>query len=139
MSGRARDRRRGPDGIVTRPPSSPAGTLILAIVGVLGLSAVAAAVMGSGFEDVTPHGQLLGDLARVAEAQQKHHAETGVFAGWIESVGVEPSPEVRMRMVRAGGDAWEAVATHTVGLSCVQGGRVEGGAVRTDPPTCYTD
>ena len=135
---RARDRRNRSSELTTRPPSSPANLLILAILSVLGVTAAAAAVMGSGFDDVTPHGQLLGDLQRLAEAQEAHYAETGAFAGWIRTLGVEPSPDVRMTFVRGGGDAWEAVADHPAGLTCTRGARAVNGVVRTDPPACFT-
>ena len=136
--GRQRDRRQGSSELMTRPRSSPANLLILAIVSVLGVTAAAAAVMGSGFDDVTPHGRLLGDLQRLAEAQETHYAETGAFAGWTRTLQVESSPDVRMTLILGGGDAWEAVADHPAGLTCTQGGRAEGGVVKTDPPSCFT-
>ena len=138
MSRRARDRRSGHDPLTPQPRSSPANLLILTVIGVLGMSAAVAAFMGSGFDDVTPHGQLLGDLNRVAEAQQEHYQETGAFAEWIRTLEVVPSSDVRVTMLRGGGHVWEAVADHPVGLTCTQSGRVEGGAVRTDPPSCFT-
>ena len=135
---RARERRSRSSELTTRPPSSPANLLILAIISVLGVTAAAAAVMGSGFDDVTPHGQLLGDLQRVAEAQEMHYAETGAFAAWIRTLQVEMNPDVRMTFILGGGDAWEAVADHPAGLTCTQGGRAVDGIVKTDPPACFT-
>lgn len=135
---RRRDRRERPSDLTIRPRSSPANLLILAILSVLGVTAVAAAVMGSGFDDVTPHGQLLGDLQRVAQAQEIHYGETGSFAGWIRTLEVEPSPDVRVTFILGGGDAWEAVADHPAGLTCTQGGRAVNGVVKTDPPACFT-
>lgn len=138
MSRRARDRRRGSGELTTRPPSSPVNLLILTIVGVLGISAAAAAMMGSGYDSVTPHGQLLGDLQRVAAAQERHHARTGRFAEWVRTLAVEGSPEIRLTILHGDHDDWEAVATHPVGLTCTQAGRFENGVVRLDPPACYT-
>lgn len=137
MGRRARDRRRGESDLVPRPPSSPANLLILTIVGVLGLTAVAAAVMGSGFDDVTPHGQLLGDLQRVADAQERHYARTGTFAEWLPTLGVEPHPDARITVLHADATEWEAVANHSAGLTCMRSGRVEGGVARSHPPACF--
>ena len=136
--GRARERRNRSSELTTRPPASPANLVILAILSVLGVTAAAAAVMGSGFDDVTPHGQLLGDLQRVAQAQETHYAETGAFAAWIRTLQVETNPDVRITFILGGGDAWEAVADHPAGLTCTQGGRAVGGVVKTDPPACFT-
>ena len=132
------DRRRRTHELRTRAPSSPANLLIMAVVGVLGITAAAAAFMGSGYDDVTPHGQLLGDLQAVADAQVRHYEDRGQFAQWTRTLAVETSPDVRLAMVRAGADEWEAVAHHPIGLSCTQGGRVVDGVVTTDPPTCFT-
>jgi hypothetical protein len=94
--------------------------------------------MGGGFDDVTPHGKILGDLQRVAEAQAAHHAETGTFAAWTRSLELASNPDVRVTILRGGATQWEAVAYHPVGLSCAQVGRLVRGAVRTDPAVCFT-
>ena len=138
MSGRDTDRRTRPTELTQRPPSSPANLLLLTVIGVLGISAAAAAVMGSGFDDITPHGQLLGELQRVAEAQEAHHARAGEYAQWLQTLGIEPNPEVRLSLLHGGGDRWEAIAYHPIGLTCTQAGRVEGGVAKSEPPACYT-
>lgn len=138
MSAARRDRRTATHNLGTRPRQSPANILILTVVGVLGITAVAAAVMGGGFDDVTPHGQVLGDLQRVADAQAMHHAEHGEFAAWMRSLNVASHPDVRVTLLHGGKTEWEAVAYHTVGLTCAQTGKLERGAVRTEPPACFT-
>lgn len=138
MSGRARERRRVKHEIGTRPRQSPANLLILTVVAVLGATAAAAAVMGGGFDDVTPHGQLLGDLQRVADAQERHYAEHGEFAAWIQSLNVASHPDIRVTLIHGGSREWEALAHHSIGLSCTQAGRIERGLAWTDPPACFT-
>ncbi|HUG42040.1 MAG TPA: hypothetical protein VMM12_16350 [Longimicrobiales bacterium] len=112
--------------------------LILTIVGVLGISAAAAAVMGNSYDDVTPHGQLLGTLQRVADAQKRHHARTGAFAQWIQTLHVEAGPDVRITLLRGDATEWDAVVRHDGGLACMRSGRAEGVVVHTDPATCFT-
>lgn len=138
MNGRSTERRRGPTDLGNSPPGSPANLLLLTVIGVLGISAAAAAVMGSGFDDVTPHGQLLGELQRVAEAQEARYARSGEYAEWLPTLGIEPHPEVRLSLVHGGGDRWEAVAYHPIGLTCIQSGAVDRGAPATEPAACYT-
>lgn len=138
MSRPERDRRSRPSELTTRPPSSPANLLILAITGVLGITAAAAAFMGSGYDDVTPHGQLLGELQSVADAQHRHYTRTGSYAEWLRTLALPSSDEVQLSMVRATAEEWEAVAHHAIGLTCTQSGRAVNGVPRTDPPTCYT-
>lgn len=139
MTGRAKDRRRNSGALVTRPPSSPANLLVLTVVGLLGMTAAAGAFMNRGFEDVTPHGQLLGELQAVAHAQERHYAENGSYAAWVRSLDVNPSsPDVRVTLLRGGQDEWEAVADHPIGLTCTQEGRVEKGVARSDRPVCFT-
>ena len=138
MGRRERDRRAGSSELTTRPPSSPANLLILAITGVLGITAAAAAVMGSGYDDVTPHGQLLGDLQAVAEAQHRHFVRTGSYAEWLRTLALPTSPDVHVSMVRANAEEWEAVAHHPIGLTCSQSGRVVNGVPKADPPTCFS-
>lgn len=138
MARRENDRRTDTSRLTTRSPSSPANLLIMAIVGVLAITAAAAAVMGSGYDDVTPHGQVLGELQTVADAQLRHYASTGTFAGWLRTLALpDASSEVRISIVRGNRTEWEAVAHHTIGLSCTQSGRVVDGVPRTDRPTCF--
>jgi hypothetical protein len=132
------DRRKNSSELVTRPPSSPANLLVLAAVAVLGASAAAAAFMGGGFEDVTPHGQLLGNLQVVAEAQERHYTQHGSFAVWLRSLDVEPTdPDIRMTLTQGGADRWEAVAYHPVGLTCTREGRIVDGVPLSDRPVCF--
>lgn len=138
MTRRGRDRRRVTHELRTGHRQSPANLLILTVVAVLCATAAAAAVMGGGFDDVTPHGQVLGDLQRVADAQERHYAKHGSFAEWTETLNLASHPDVRVTLLRGGPTEWEAVAYHTIGLTCAQAGRIEGRVVRTDPPTCFT-
>lgn len=138
MSRRHGDRRRTYTETRYQPPSSPANLLLLTVIGVLGITAAAAAFMDSGYDDVTPHGRLLGDLNRVARAQEYHYQRNGTFAEWIRTLGVEPSADVRLSITRAEPDRWEAAAFHPVGLTCTQGGTIVGNVVRTDQPVCFT-
>jgi hypothetical protein len=138
MAEREQDRRTTPSDLKVRPPSSPANFLILVVIGVLGTSAVAAALLGNGMEETTPHGQVLAALQRVAVAQEEHHARTGSFADWIQSLDVEATADVRVSVMRAGASGWEATATHPIGLTCVQEGRLQQGRLVRDPPVCYT-
>lgn len=139
MARRERDRRRNSSELVTRPPASPANLFVLTVAAILGATAAAGAFMGGGFEDVTPHGQLLGNLEAVADAQERHYAERGSFAEWLRSLGVEPTgADVRMTLLHGGTDRWEAVAYHTVGLTCTREGRVVDGVPRSDSPVCFT-
>jgi hypothetical protein len=132
------DRRRMASGVRNRPRASPANILILGIAAVLAASAVAAAMLGNGVEETTPHGQILSSLQLVADAQEAHHRETGSFAGWLHTLGLEPVGEVQVTVIRGTETDWEVMASHAVGLSCVQAGRVEAGRALRDAPVCYT-
>jgi hypothetical protein len=138
MAERKRDRRTTPSDLKVRPPSSPANFLILVVIGVLGASAIAAALLGNGMEETTPHGQVLTALQRVAVAQEDHHARTGAFADWLESLDVEAAEGIQVSVTRAGAAGWEAMATHPIGLTCIQEGRLQQGRLVRDPPVCYT-
>ena len=140
MEERRIERRRREEAPPVRARTSPVNLLILAVIGILGVLAAATAVVGTGFDDKTPHGRVLGDLQHVADAQELHHARYGEFAAWLEALGVEPKEDVRLILTRGDSTGWEAVATHAIGLTCVQGGRVEeSGRVVRDRPTCYNE
>jgi hypothetical protein len=138
MDGRQPDRRKTPIDLRGRPRPSPANLLILVVGGVLAATAVAGALLGTGIEETTPHGQVLTSLQRVADAQDAHYAEAGVFAGWVETLELEPLGDVRIELVRADGTGWEAMAIHPVGLTCIQAGHVQGERTQRDQPICYT-
>lgn len=138
MTGPGFERRRHTHEIRPKPPPSPINAVVLMVVGALGMFAAAAAVMGSGYDDVTPHGQLLGDLTRVSEAQERHHRETGRFAEWTQSLEVTPTDGVRVTVLRGDAASWEAVANHEIGLTCLQSGSASGGTIVRDQPTCFT-
>lgn len=138
MREREVERRRQNHELRTQPRPSPINAVVLVVVGALGVFAAAAAVMGSGYDDVTPHGQVLGDLSRVAEAQAQHYRDTGRFAEWIQSLGVPATDGVQVTVLRGDADEWEAIARHQMGLSCVQGGHVERGVPVRVEPTCFT-
>jgi hypothetical protein len=134
-----RERRNTESQIRNRPRPSPANVLVITVIGVLGAMAVAAAVFGGGLEETTPHGQVLTSLQRVADAQEQHHRETGAFARSLSELDVTPSDGVRIDLVRGGPDAWEAIAGHPIGLTCMQGGRYDRRTALRDQPLCFTD
>lgn len=138
MKWRGVERRREKHELRPEPRPSPINAVVLMVVGALGVFAAAAAVMGSGYDDVTPHGKVLGDLSRVAEAQEQHYRDTGRFAEWIQSLDVTPTQDVQLTVLRGDAGEWEAIARHQMGLSCVQGGRAERGVPVRIEPTCFT-
>jgi hypothetical protein len=135
---RVRERRRRTSEMKMRPPSSPANFLILVVIGVLGVSALAAALMGTGTEETTPHGQVLTSLQRVAEAQEERFRSTGAFAEWIHDLEVEVPGEVRLGLARGTPTEWEATASHPIGLICIMEGELRQGRPHRGPPMCYT-
>jgi hypothetical protein len=138
MGERRRERRKTASDFKNRPPSSPANLLILVVIGVLAASALTAALFGTGFEETTPHGQVLTALQRVGDAQEERHLRAGAFAGWMDKLDVEPPADVRVDIVRGDANGWEAIATHAIGLGCAQVGKVERGRPVREPPVCYT-
>lgn len=134
---RSGERRQAGD-FRTKPKSSPASLMILTVSGVLLATAAASALFGGGFSDATPHGQLLGTLDAVAEAQAEHHGATGSFAAWEQALEVEAPEGVQLRIVHATRDSWEAMADDAaVGLSCMQSGSWQNGRQVLEPPVCY--
>jgi hypothetical protein len=138
MDDRQRDRRRTPSDLRVKPRPSPVNLLLMVVAGVLAATAAAAALFGTGLEETTPHGQVLTALQRVADAQEDHYRDTGAFARWLHSLDTEPLGEVRVELVRGDGNGWEAMATHPVGLTCIQAGKVDRTKVRREQPLCYT-
>lgn len=132
------DRRRQTGDFRTRPRSSPTSLMILTVSGVLLATAAATALFGGGFDDGTPHGQLIGTLDAVAESQEEHYAATGSFAGWEGALAVEAPEGIEIRIVHASRESWEAMADDPeVGLSCMQSGSWQGGRQIVEPPVCY--
>lgn len=140
MAERRIERRRRDEAPRVEARSSPANVLILSVIGVLGLLAVTTAMVGTGFDDKTPHGKILGDLQRVAHAQELHHQRHGTFAELPAALDLEASSGVRLTITRGNGSSWEAVASHDVGLTCVQTGQLDtrGRPIRVRP-VCYMD
>jgi hypothetical protein len=138
MGQHRRERRKTPGDLRGRPPSSPANFLILVVIGVLGASGLAAALFGTGVEEVTPHGQVLTALQRVAEAQEAHHRRTGAFSDVAQTLQLTVPAEVRVGVSRGGPTDWEATASHPIGLTCIQEGRVHQGRLVRGQPLCYT-
>lgn len=133
-----RDRRKKSGDFRTKPPPSPASLLVVLVSGALLVTAAATAIFGGGFDDATPHGQLLGTLQTVAQAQEAHYRQNGEFAGWRNSLDVEVPAEVELTMLRGDAAAWEALAeAPDVGLSCSQSGGWSGGAPTREQPVCY--
>ena len=140
MQERRIERRRRDEAPRVQAQTGPANVLILSVIGVLGLLAVTTAMVGTGYDDKTPHGRVLGDLQRVADAQELHHQRHGEFAEWLESLDVRAVEGVRLTVTRADQRTWEAVASHGVGLTCVQTGQLDKRArpIR-NRPVCYMD
>lgn len=135
--GRKGERRQAGD-FRTKPRSSPTSLMILTVSGVLLATAAATALLGGGFSDATPHGQLLGTLDAVAESQAAHYGATGSFAAWEQTLEVETPEGVQVRIVHATRDSWEALADDpAVGLSCMQSGSWQNGRHVLEPPVCY--
>ncbi|HSH46462.1 MAG TPA: hypothetical protein VK966_11525 [Longimicrobiales bacterium] len=137
MPGPQNDRRKQVHEFRPKPAPSAANALVLMVVGALAVFAAAAALTGTGYDDVTPHGQLLGDLHRVVEAQERHYRETGAFAEWVQTLDFTPREGVRVTIINGDASKWEAVADHQAGLTCIQGGSARGGTIRVEQPTCY--
>ena len=136
---RDRRERRRRQTRLERPPLSPVNHLILTVVLVLAATAAATAFLGPGYDDATPHGQVLGQLDRVARAQADFHADSGRFAEWIRTLEVEADHDVTVNILYADSTRWEAIASHQMGLTCSQSGRLGArGAVR-ERPVCYTE
>ena len=134
------ERRRRVEAPPPQPRSSPVNVLILVVIGVLGVLAATTAMLGTGFDDRTPHGRVLGDLQRVAEAQEVHHRRHARFAEWSETLALQATEGVRVTVTRGDARSWEAIASHEVGLTCIQTGRLDarGRPVR-ERPICYTN
>jgi hypothetical protein len=114
--------------------------VVLMVSGVLLVSAAAAAVLGSGFGDETPHGRLLTTLQEVAESQERHYGSTGRFMDWNDTPPVDVPDDVELQFVSGGGSEWRALArAGEVGLVCSQGGSVIGGQVEREQPICYRE
>jgi hypothetical protein len=133
-----RDRRRIPSDLRTRPPESPVNILILVVIGVLAVSAIAAALLGGGHEETTPHGQVLTSLQRLSDAQEAYHEAQGHFAEWTHTLDVEAAGDVRITVIRGDAAEWEATAVHPAGIMCIQTGTFSQGRAVRDPPVCYT-
>ena len=69
----------------------------------------------------TPASVLKSALRSVAAAQQRFRAANGTYAPSIERLGMSRDPAVRVEIVRAAPDGWQAKATHQhqPGWSCV--------------------
>lgn len=138
MRERSADRRRNSGEFRVRPPKSAANLLILTVAGVLLATAAATVFLDGGMEDDTPHGMLLGALRQVAERQEAFHHQNGRFAGWLRTLEMEPPDGSELMLLEGGTETWKAIARHPVGLSCVQGGHMDGGRPVRDEPACFT-
>jgi hypothetical protein len=114
--------------------------VVLMVSGVLLVSALAAAFLGTGFGDETPHGRLLTTLEAVAGAQEGHYRERGRFIGPRERLPIEAPSDVELHIESGTVDQWRAVATAPeVELTCLQAGGVANGEVVREPPICYRE
>lgn len=137
MTERRHDRRRIPSDLTVRPRQSPANILILVVIGVLGATAAAAVLFGTGLEETTPHGRVLTSLQRLGDAQEAHYRETGAFAEWMRSLDIDTPEGIKLDLARADRSSWEGIATHPAGLTCVQEGTAQNGQPQREPPICY--
>ncbi len=136
----ASERRRGTGDFRGRPQASPASMVVFMVSGVLLVSGVAAAFLGGGFGDETPHGRLLTTLQEVAEIQERHYGSTGQFMDWQETPPADVPADVELQLVSGGGDHWRALArAPEVGLVCSQAGSVIGGEVVRERPICFRE
>lgn len=134
------DRRKGSGDFRGRPPASPASMLVLMVSGVLLVTAAAAAVLGQGYGNETPHGRLLTTLEMVAEVQEGHYREQGRFMSSHETPPLEVPLDVDLRLLSGGEDDWRALArAPEVGLACSQAGSVVEGTLKREPPICYRE
>lgn len=114
--------------------------VVLLVSGVLIISSVVGAFLGSGFGDETPHGRLLTTLEAVAQAQEGHYREQGHFMGWDETPPVEVPSDVELQVVSGSVDQWRALArAPEVGLVCSQAGAVANGELEREQPVCYRE
>lgn len=135
-----RDRRKKSGDFRTEPRPSPASLVVGLVSAVLLATAAATAIFGGGFDDATPHGQLLGTLQGVAQAQEAHYRQNGEFAARRHSLDAEVPDDVRLTIIRGDGQAWEAlVEAPEVGLSCSQSGSWSNGAPVREAPVCYRE
>ena len=122
--------------MLARRPSS--ATLIAsALLSLVAVTSRAAAQTGSAAAwRATPASLLKGTLRTVAAAQSRHRSTSGTYAASTAPLGVSLEPGVRVDILAAGPDGWQARATHRdqAGRSCVIFvGRVDGiEAPRTD-------
>ncbi|MGN6392318.1 MAG: hypothetical protein ACTHM9_08755 [Gemmatimonadales bacterium] len=80
----------------------------------------------------TPASVLKGALRSLAAAQDRYHALHGAYAATVDLLGLKLDPGVRLEMLAAGAEGWQAKAVHTSqpGKSCV----VWAGALAGEPP-----
>lgn len=114
--------------MLARRPSS--ATLIAPVLlALLVTSDGAAQTSSSAAWRATPASLLKWTLRSAAAAQSRHRAGSGTYALSTSSLGLALEPGVRVEILAAGPDGWQARATHRdqPGRSCVIFvGRVEG-------------
>ena len=69
----------------------------------------------------TPASKLKTMLRNVVAAQERYHAERGSYASGLQALEVEVESGIRVQIVAAGADGWQAKATYQArpGKSCV--------------------
>jgi hypothetical protein len=80
----------------------------------------------------TPASVLKGALRSLAAAQERYHATHGVYAATVDPLGVKVEPGIRLEVLGAGAEGWQAKAVHASqpGRSCV----VWAGTLTGEPP-----
>jgi hypothetical protein len=118
---------------------SPRRWLVLSCLVLSSAGAVRSAAAQSSARvawQATPASMLKSALRSAVAAQQRFRAANGTYAPAIEQLGIPREPGVRVEIVRAGPDGWQAKAMHQQqpGRSCVVFvGSLEGAeAPRTD-------
>lgn len=114
--------------------------VVLMVSGVLLVSALAAAFLGTGFGDETPHGRLLTTLEAVGGAQEDHYRERGRFMGSRVGLGVDVPSDVELQVESGTVNQWRAVARHReVGLACLQAGALANGEIVRESAVCWRE
>ena len=104
------------------------GALVLLLSGAR-FAPGAAQTASSAAWQATPASVLKNTLRTATAAQARYYQSQKTYAPSIQALGLEPDPDVQVRILAAGPDGWQARAVHAQqpGRSCVIFvGRVQG-------------